>query len=116
MQKLEHLKPGKIYKIVQRGNNGDLILFERYNEIYFRGLVEKHLSPVGEIFQCRFLPTQIELVIRFRTEEEIPSRYKGRLYIPFSNMFNSYAKSINKRYNRTGSLFKRRFERTEILN
>lgn len=34
----------------------------------------------------------------------------------FSNFFNAYAKAINKRYNRTGSLFQERFRRKEITN
>jgi hypothetical protein len=32
----------------------------------------------------------------------------------FSNFFNSYAKSINKRYNRTGSLFQYKFKRKPV--
>jgi REP element-mobilizing transposase RayT len=32
----------------------------------------------------------------------------------FSNLFNAYSKSINKAYNRTGSLFQERFRRKEI--
>ena len=34
----------------------------------------------------------------------------------FSNLFNAYAKAINKRFNRTGSLFQERFRRKEINN
>ncbi len=32
----------------------------------------------------------------------------------FSNFFNAYSKSINKKYNRTGSLFQDRFKRRKI--
>ena len=34
----------------------------------------------------------------------------------FSNMFNAYAKAINKRYGRTGSLFQTRFGRKRITS
>ena len=32
----------------------------------------------------------------------------------FSNLFNAYSKSINKKYNRSGSLFTDRFKRVKI--
>jgi len=34
----------------------------------------------------------------------------------FSNFFNSYAKAINKQYQRTGSLFQHRFGRIEVTS
>ncbi|MBN1978783.1 MAG: hypothetical protein JW918_15405, partial [Anaerolineae bacterium] len=34
----------------------------------------------------------------------------------FSNLFNSYAKSINKAYGRTGSLFQKRFGRIPVTS
>jgi hypothetical protein len=33
---------------------------------------------------------------------------------PLSNFFNAYAKAINKKYNRTGSLFQYKFKRKEV--
>jgi hypothetical protein len=34
----------------------------------------------------------------------------------FSNLFNAYAKAINKAYQRTGSLFEKRFGRIEVTS
>ena len=114
MQKLEEICPGKTYKIVHRGNNDEPLFFEKANNFYFLELVKKHVSPVGDVLNCRLFQTRVELTVKIKTEEQIPPRFAGKLFVPFSNLFNSYAKSINKRYNRNGSLFKRRFERTEI--
>ena len=38
-----------------------------------------------------------------------PSRY-------FANWFNAYAKAINRAYGRSGSLFERPFERSEVID
>jgi len=35
-------------------------------------------------------------------------------HLHFSHLFNAYAKYINERYNRTGSLFQRQFKRIEV--
>ena len=105
---------GKAYKIVQYGNGEERIFLERENYIYFQKLMLKHLAPVCEILKFELLHHKIELELHFRQESEISEKYRGKLYMPISNLLNSYAKSINKRYNRSGSLFRRRFERIEI--
>ncbi|MCY1461435.1 hypothetical protein D9M71_790940 [compost metagenome] len=38
------------------------------------------------------------------------------MHLPFSNLFNSYSKSINKAYDRTGSLFQEHLQRNRIEN
>ena len=115
MQKLEPLLPEKTFKIIQHGNGDEPIFFEPENRIYFQSLIEKHLLPICEIVSCQLSRNRIEIILKFRTEAEIPEKFKGKLYLPLSNTFNSYAKSINKRYDRKGSLFKRRFDRIEIF-
>jgi hypothetical protein len=44
-------------------------------------------------------------------KEDVPEK---KISQAFSNCFNAYAKSINRSYNRTGSLFQERFGRKEI--
>ncbi len=115
MQKLEPLAPGKIFKIIQYGNGGEPLFFEFQNRAYFLDLAQKHLSPVCSILDYNLKLYRIELILKFAEEFEIPEKYRDKLYMPLSNLFNSYTKSINKRYNRKGSLFKRRFERIEFF-
>lgn len=43
-------------------------------------------------------------------------KYKEKIYLPFSHLFNAYSKSINKTYNRTGSLFQEHLNRIKIDN
>ena len=64
--------------------------------------------------------------VRIKTEEEFretsrvsETREVLKDYNPsqsFSNLFNAYAKAINKGYGRTGSLFEERFGRIPVLN
>ncbi len=115
MEKLEKLCAGKIFKIVQYSNGDDYLFFESENRLYFKRLMKRHLAPVGDVTNIGFSPDKIELVIQFHDETRIPEKYRERLYQPLSNLFNSYAKAINSRYNRRGSLFTTRFQRQEIL-
>ena len=48
-----------------------------------------------------------------KTKENITSKEISQ---SFSNLFNSYSKSINKKYGRSGSLFKDRFSRIKLDN
>jgi hypothetical protein len=59
------------------------------------------------------------MVIQIKEKDALPIDYqigKKQLYQAFSNCFNSYSKSINKAYNRTGSLFQEHLHRIEINN
>jgi len=114
MQKLQPLQCDAIYLIFHSGSGGDNIFFERANYEYFSSLAERHLSCVCEILDIGLKQNRVDLVVRIRSETEIPPRYRGMLHLPFSNLFNSYTKSINKRYKRQGSLFRRRFGRKRI--
>jgi hypothetical protein len=114
MQKLEKILPGGTYLIVQRGNGSDALLVEPRNRDYFEKLIAKHLGEVCEVLQVRISTHEFYLLLRFFSKEQLPEKYKKRLHQPLSNLFNSYAKSINKRYGRTGSLFQVRFKRERV--
>ena len=114
MEKLEKLVAGKTYKIIQYANGDDILFFEPFNQVYFRWLLRKHLLPVCAIETCELEVDRLELILKFHEIDHIPEKYREKLYLPLSNLFNSYAKAINKKYERKGSLFTTRFERKEI--
>ena len=65
------------------------------------------------------LKNHFHLLIKIKSVEELLSLNKinlDKLSQPFSNLFNAYTKSINKKYNREGSLFKVRFKRNRITD
>ena len=106
-------------------------------------LYQKHVGAITDCFASVLMPNHFHLLVRLHEVDEIinssyvgaglPADLQGFLnlegltgarekielaekkaYQHFSNMFNAYAKAINKRYKRHGSLFQSRFRRKLI--
>ncbi len=61
------------------------------------------------------MKNHFHLVLKIKSKTEIEALCSiEKIHQPFSNLFNAYTKSINKKYNREGSLFKVRFKRERI--
>lgn len=105
---------GVTYHIFNRGNNKENIFLETDNYIYFLGLVEKYLLPICDIYAYCLLKNHFHIVLRIKDIENLPENIINKLHLPFSNLFNSYSKSINKKYNRTGSLFQEHLKRKKV--
>ncbi|OHD23956.1 MAG: hypothetical protein A2Y34_01130, partial [Spirochaetes bacterium GWC1_27_15] len=110
---MSHLQSGYFYHIYNRGNNGENIFIEEKNYHYFMKLYEKYFSPIAELYAYCLLKNHFHFLIRFK---EVKDQTEPDYSKIFSNFFNSYAKSINKAYNRTGSLFEKPFRRKIIDN
>jgi hypothetical protein len=134
------------YHIYNRGVNGENIFLEERNYDLFLRLFEKHLLPVTDLYAYCLLKNHFHLLIRTKTlrvpgktlkvsppglgqdiQDSIPSLDDNARNKPlgfddryistqFSNFFNAYAKSINKAYGRTGSLFQHPFGRVPITS
>ena len=102
----EPLLPERYFHIYNRGNNGGDLFFEDKNYFFFLDLMRRHLLPVCDILAYCLLKNHFHLLIK--TKKDTESR---KISESFSNLFNAYAKAINKAYNRTGSLFQDRFKR-----
>jgi REP-associated tyrosine transposase len=129
---LQLLYPGGYFHVYNRGNNKETIFKSEENYFYFLSLWKKYIEPIAQTFCYNLLPNHFHFFIRIRenillndemgksktgdnlrkSDELTPEIIRRR----FSNFFNAYAKSINKRYGRTGSLFQERFRRKEIAN
>lgn len=120
------------YHIYNRGNNREKIFFEEENYRYFLRRYKKYLLNYVDTYAYCLMPTHFHFCVRVKTEEItkkpkpfIISSAASLLPAPgkltpieqaFRDFFISYAKSINKRYDRTGSLFQYKFKRKPILN
>lgn len=104
------LLPGHWYHIYNRGINGERIFLEEENYAYFLRQMVKHLLNAAEVYAYCLLSNHFHLLVRIIDELSKPAHFG------FSNLFNSYAQSINKRYDRTGSLFERPFHRKLIAS
>ena len=113
--------PGTFYHIYNRGNNRENIFIEKKNCDYFLDKYFLHTNKVVDTAAYCLLKNHFHLLVRIKEENEI-KQIKGlenkiteNIYEfvsqQFSNFFNSYTKSVNKKYNRTGSLFNKPFRR-----
>jgi putative transposase len=121
MQKLAALEFGKYYHIYNRGINREKIFFEPRNYRYFMDLYAKYIAPVADTLAYSLLGNHFHLLVRIKTAEEqtfqvLETRKLLNPTQQFSNLFNAYAKAINKAYHRTGGLFQERFGRIEVTS
>lgn len=131
------------YHIYNRGVNRENIFVEERNYALFLNLFEKHLASVVDLFAYCMLRNHFHVLVRVKPEEVIKTlsvspvnilrnqqgylsnkkanhstKPLGSRYVSdqFSNFFNAYAKTINKAYGRTGSLFQHPFGRVPITS
>ncbi len=107
--KLEALEQEKYYHIYNRGINGNTIFFSNDNKSYFLSKLKKYLENKVEILAYCLLSNHFHLIVKIITKPSIATQ-------SFSNLFNAYAKAINKQQKRTGSLFEKHFKRIELKN
>ncbi|NJO48682.1 MAG: transposase [Leptolyngbyaceae cyanobacterium RM2_2_4] len=94
---------GHFYHVYNRGNNHQLIFFERENYLYFLRLIRQNLISNGvDVVAYCLMPNHYHLLVYLQTDE---------LSEAISSLSLSYTKAINKRFNRVGSLFQGRFQR-----
>ncbi len=110
----ELLTPGNVYHFFNRGNNRENIFREERNYPFFIDLMEKYILPISHIYAYSLMKNHFHLLIHLRQEPELTEKQINKPHLPFSNLFNSYAKSCNKAYSRTGSLFEEHPERKRI--
>ena len=123
------LAPGMYYHIYNRGNNRENLFLEKRNYSYFLSLYAKHIEPIADTYAYCLLRNHLHVSLRIKIEDEylhtsqVFKTYdvtsKPKKFNPsqaFSNLFNAYAKAINKGYGRTGSLFEERFGRIPVTN
>jgi putative transposase len=118
---MELLTPGEIYHVYNHANGNENLFREARNYPYFLDKCLKYLTPVAELYAYCLLPNHFHFLLKVKEEGVLNrqgfenlegcERYVSR---QFSNLFNSYSKSINKAYNRMGSLFVPRFKRKLI--
>ena len=120
------LQPGVIYHIYNRGVNGETIFKEKRNYEHFINLYVNHIQPVADTYAFCLLPNHFHLLAEIKNLTGLDSGanltglgdlsgFKSASQA-FSNLFNAYAKAINKAYRRTGPLFERPFKRIPVTD
>ncbi|GHT76636.1 hypothetical protein FACS189413_09110 [Bacteroidia bacterium] len=108
---------GCFYHVYNRGNNKEDIFKEPKNYAYFFDLTKKYILPVADIYAYCLMKNHFHLLVRIKDREEIAEeKYKVKPYLGFAHLLNTYTQSINKAYNRSGSLFQEHLKRIRITN
>ncbi|MFC2015301.1 transposase [Chloroflexota bacterium] len=121
------LEFGQYYHIYNRGNNREDLFFDVRNYQHFLDLYARYIPTVADTYAYCLLRNHFHFLVRIKTEEEqeltlrvsetlrVSGRFKPkRPSQQFGNLFNAYAKAINKAYDRTGSLFETPFGRVLV--
>ena len=100
------------------------MFYEIENYKHFLRLYEKYIDPVAETYAWCLMKNHFHILVYIKETEEIDStklQYsstdKPKIVSAskqFSNLFNANTLAMNKRYNRTGSLFEKNFRRKVV--
>jgi len=110
----ETFEAGHYYHIYNRGNNKEDIFMENKNYNFFLFRLKKYILPIADVYAYCLLKNHFHIVLRIKSEGDLPGTFKNKIHLPFSNFFTAYAKSINTAYGRTGSLFQEHLQRSKI--
>jgi REP element-mobilizing transposase RayT len=112
---------GNYYHIYNRGNNGSNVFLDTDSYYHFLKLYAQYIGPITDTFAWCLLKNHFHILVRIKEKSEIiesqltySTTDKPKVIDPsrqFSHLFNAYTQAINKRHNRTGSLFETKFKR-----
>ncbi|MDX2214026.1 MAG: transposase [Oculatellaceae cyanobacterium bins.114] len=93
---------GCYYHLYSRGNNRQNIFFERENYFYFLRLLRRYLvERIFEILAYCLMPNHYHLLVYCKT---------NTITEGMRSLAQAYTQAVNRRYNRTGTLFQGRFQ------
>jgi putative transposase len=115
------MEPGKYYHLYTHANGSENLFRETENYYYFIKQYRKYIVPVADTMAYCLMPNHVHFLLRLKHPSEKLHTHDAdkpisnrKITQPFSNLFNSYTKAYNKRYDRMGSLFIPNFKRKEI--
>lgn len=118
---------GQVYHVFNQGNNHAQIFFEEENYLFFLRKIRKYILPCADILCYCLMPNHFHFLImpNIHASEPGTALKPGSKYSSSSNksiyqekqsqylgiLLSSYTKAINRRYQRSGSLFR---EKTKV--
>ena len=99
--------PGGIYHIYTRGAGRHPIFFEEENYLFLLQRLKKYVKKfdVGVLAYC-LMPNHYHLLLRQDGAHSVG--------LVVQRTFNSYTKAVNRRYNRSGTLFEGKYKAIEV--
>ena len=98
---------------------GETIFRRAENYRFFLKRYAHYIEAIAATYAYCLLPNHFHLLVRIR---EMQTRQVSKTWQAlepskaFSNLFNSYSKAFNRRYDRTGSLFQKLFRRKRVAS
>jgi putative transposase len=124
------LLPNQYHHCVNHSVGEALLFKEAENYAYFLDKYKKYIAPITTTYAYCLMPNHFHFLIKVHSKELLQTHYKKLkpyekhdwetfdyakfVSQQFSNFFNSYAKSFNKKYKRRGGLFEDYFKRPII--
>lgn len=140
VRKVTPITCGDYFHIYNRGINGCDLFRSTANYEHFLALYEEYMMPVADTYAWVLMRNHFHLLVRIKDTDEIgylplkehpwsiSSCRNSGSYVPslgskkynpthqIAHLFNAYAQSCNKQWERTGSLFEHPFKRRLISN
>ena len=121
----DKLVPNKVFHVLNRGINGMEIFRRREDYIIFIERYQKYIQPIAHTYVYCLMPNHFHILLKIKPLHLLPQKIKGdinngkftrRLSQPFSNLFNSYATSFNRFYDRKDKVFSQPFSKIIVEN
>lgn len=97
--------PGEFYHVYNRGNDRQRIFFDRDNYVHLLTRMRMHVVEHATVVTYCLMPNHYHLLVQLLTD-----RFSSAMHA----CGMSYAKSVNKRRGRVGSLFQGRFRAIHV--
>ena len=122
-------KANRVYHVCNQGNNRQIIFREPDNYRYFQQKIQRYISPYADILCYCLMPNHFHLLLQpnataalpskavkpcrqssdvLKTSDDLSDHYQENLSHAIAILLSSYTKAFNRRYNRSGSLFRSR--------
>lgn len=109
---------GNIYHIYNQGNNRQKIFFDRRDYLYFKDKIERFVLPYSDLLAWCLMPNHFHLMVYVKSVDIqiVNNQYSkwanSRVILRNLNdsigiMLRSYTRGINKKNDRSGSLFRK---------
>ena len=111
-----YFKSSHFYHIYNRAIGNEHLFKEKKNYQYFLDKWDKYILAHAKIWAYVLMPNHFHFLVQIEGEDSFPDNTEINSFLEnqFKRLFSSYTLAFNKMYNRTGSLFQKRFKRVEV--
>jgi putative transposase len=112
--------PNQLYHIYNQGNNKETIFREKSDYLRFLEKLQEKALPYCQIVNYCLMPNHFHLLVNTTNESATEVRLGNLISCKLANAFrllcSGYANDFNKKYNRSGSLFRQKTQAKLLEN